>query len=229
MGHIGAVEPNEARWTISAASVLPGVSACGDWSHLSLFNVTTLPLITGCNQLSVCWRCSPPVGRRAEASMSRPLHELEPSSTLDEKIINIISPCYSVLFSSHGSYLCWAAHALFLPPTSVVTFSSLCCCSQTDRAVQLLLETSADNPSYYCDSLKACLVTTITSSGPSQSTIKLVATNMIANGKLAGIVCLIAVSSLLCSYFNEHEQHSPCGCLQPWMILKMSLNNSSPL
>lgn len=52
--------------------------------------------------------------------------------------------------------------------------------------MQLLLETSADNPSYYCDSLKACLVTTITSSGPSQSTIKLVATNMIANGKLAG-------------------------------------------
>lgn len=60
------------------------------------------------------------------------------------------------------------------------------CLPQTDRAVQLLLETSADNPSYYCDSLKACLVTTITSSGPSQSTIKLVATNMIANGKLAG-------------------------------------------
>lgn len=61
---------------------------------------------------------------------------------------------------------------------------------QTDRAVQLLLETSADNPSYYCDSLKACLVTTITSSGPSQSTIKLVATNMIANGKLAGSICV---------------------------------------
>lgn len=58
---------------------------------------------------------------------------------------------------------------------------------QTDRAVQLLLETSAENPSYYCDSLKACLVTTIPSSGPSQSTIKLVATNMIASGKLAGM------------------------------------------
>lgn len=69
------------------------------------------------------------------------------------------------------------------PPQSL---PSLCCGSQTDRAVQLLLETSADNSSYYCDSLKACLVTTITSSGPSQSTIKLVATNMIANGKLAG-------------------------------------------
>lgn len=57
---------------------------------------------------------------------------------------------------------------------------------QTDRAVQLLLETSSENAHYYCDSLKACLVTTVTSSGPSQSTIKLVATNMIANGKLAG-------------------------------------------
>lgn len=63
--------------------------------------------------------------------------------------------------------------------------------------MQLLLETSADNPSYYCDSLKACLVTTITSSGPSQSTIKLVATNMIANGKLAGTRG-IAVGQFLC-------------------------------
>lgn len=52
--------------------------------------------------------------------------------------------------------------------------------------MQLLLETSADNQHYYCDALKACLVTTVTSSGPSQSTIKLVATNMIASGKLAG-------------------------------------------
>lgn len=66
--------------------------------------------------------------------------------------------------------------------------------------MQLLLETSADNSSYYCDSLKACLVTTITSSGPSQSTIKLVATNMIANGKLAGSVplCLAAAGDFPC-------------------------------
>lgn len=89
-------------------------------------------------------------------------------------MLNIISLHYAVLLGSLSPL-----------PRSL---RSLCCCSQTDRAVQLLLETSADNPSYYCDSLKACLVTTITSSGPSQSTIKLVATNMIANGKLAGIV-----------------------------------------
>ncbi|KAA0717551.1 WD repeat-containing protein 11 [Triplophysa tibetana] len=80
---------------------------------------------------------------------------------------------------------------------------------QTDRAVQLLLETSADNPSYYCDSLKACLVTTITSSGPSQSTIKLVATNMIANGKLAEgvqLLCLIDKAVDACRYLQTYGE-----------------------
>ncbi|XP_067277435.1 WD repeat-containing protein 11 isoform X1 [Pseudorasbora parva] len=80
---------------------------------------------------------------------------------------------------------------------------------QTDRAVQLLLETSADNSSYYCDSLKACLVTTITSSGPSQSTIKLVATNMIANGKLAEgvqLLCLIDKAADACRYLQTYGE-----------------------
>lgn len=80
---------------------------------------------------------------------------------------------------------------------------------QTDRAVQLLLETSAENPSYYCDSLKACLVTTITSSGPSQSTIKLVATNMIANGKLAEgvqLLCLIDKAADACRYLQTYGE-----------------------
>ncbi|XP_075072416.1 WD repeat-containing protein 11 [Mixophyes fleayi] len=80
---------------------------------------------------------------------------------------------------------------------------------QTDRAVQLLLETSADNPQYYCDSLKACLVTTVTSSGPSQSTIKLVATNMIANGKLAEgvqLLCLIDKAGDACRYLQTYNE-----------------------
>uniref|UniRef100_A0A8D0HKC0 WD repeat-containing protein 11 n=1 Tax=Sphenodon punctatus TaxID=8508 RepID=A0A8D0HKC0_SPHPU len=80
---------------------------------------------------------------------------------------------------------------------------------QTDRAVQLLLETSAENPHYYCDSLKACLVTTITSSGPSQSTIKLVATNMIANGKLAEgvqLLCLIDKAADACRYLQTYSE-----------------------
>ncbi|KAG8435620.1 hypothetical protein GDO86_013532 [Hymenochirus boettgeri] len=80
---------------------------------------------------------------------------------------------------------------------------------QTDRAVQLLLETSADNPQYYCDSLKACLVTTVTSSGPSQSTIKLVATNMIASGKLAEgvqLLCLIDKAADACRYLQTYNE-----------------------
>lgn len=152
---------------ISAAPVLPGVSSCKDWSNLSL-NVTALCVITGCNQQVVCRRCRPPTNSQTDPGGSLFLRQMK--STM----LNIISLHYLVLFSS-----------LSLLPRAL---RSLCCCSQTDRAVQLLLETSADNSSYYCDSLKACLVTTITSSGPSQSTIKLVATNMIANGKLAGIV-----------------------------------------
>lgn len=87
---------------------------------------------------------------------------------------------------------------------------------QTDRAVQLLLETSADNPHYYCDSLKACLVTTVTSSGPSQSTIKLVATNMIANGKLAEgvqLLCLIDKAADACRYLQTYGEWSRAAWL----------------
>lgn len=154
-------EPNQAEWTISAAFGLPGVWACRDLCDLIL-GVSTLPLITGCNQWLVCWRCWASLQQMKRAK------------------IYIIPSDYSVLFSF---CLCCICHDNLITGLSP-------CLPQTDRAVQLLLETSADNPSYYCDSLKACLVTTITSSGPSQSTIKLVATNMIANGKLAGSICV---------------------------------------
>ena len=58
--------------------------------------------------------------------------------------------------------------------------------AQTDRAVQLLLETESTHPGYYGDSLKACLATAIDCNTTSQSTVKLVSTNLIANGKLIG-------------------------------------------
>lgn len=75
---------------------------------------------------------------------------------------------------------------------------------QADRAVQLLLETDAGADGYYVDCLRACLVASIRSSGASQSTIKLVATNLIANGKLSGInefyiastVCYVIINGL---------------------------------
>ncbi|XP_072292622.1 WD repeat-containing protein 11 [Eucyclogobius newberryi] len=98
---------------------------------------------------------------------------------------------------------------------------------QTDRAVQLLLETSADNTSYYCDSLKACLVTTITSSGPSQSTIKLVATNMIANGKLAEgvqLLCLIDKAADACRYLQTYGEWNRAAWLAK---VRLNPNESS--
>lgn len=78
---------------------------------------------------------------------------------------------------------------------------------QTDRAVQLLLETEADNDNYYVDSLRACLVASIRSSGASQSTIKLVATNLIANGKLSEgiqLLCLIDKGLDACRYLQTY-------------------------
>lgn len=159
--HTEMFETNQGKWTVSAVSGLPGVLVCRDLCDL-IHGVSTLPLITGCNQWLVCWRCW--------ASLQQ----------MKTAIIYIIPSDCSVFLSF---CLCCIHHYNLITGL----YLSL---PQTDRAVQLLLETSADNPSYYCDSLKACLVTTITSSGPSQSTIKLVATNMIANGKLAGSICM---------------------------------------
>ncbi|XP_019864425.1 PREDICTED: WD repeat-containing protein 11-like isoform X2 [Amphimedon queenslandica] len=80
---------------------------------------------------------------------------------------------------------------------------------QTDRAVQLLLETDTSSSDYYTDALKACLAATIRSSGASQSTIKLVATNLIANNKLsegAQLLALIDKGLDACRYMQTYGQ-----------------------
>lgn len=80
---------------------------------------------------------------------------------------------------------------------------------QADRAVQLFLETDSANDNYYVDSLRACLVATIRSSGASQSTIKLVATNLIASGKLAEgvqLLCLIDKGLDACRYLQTYGE-----------------------
>ncbi|CAL1537683.1 unnamed protein product [Lymnaea stagnalis] len=78
---------------------------------------------------------------------------------------------------------------------------------QSDRAVQLLLETESDSDNYYIDCLKACLVASIRSSGASQSTIKLVATNLIASGRLTEgvqLLCLINKGLDACRYLQTY-------------------------
>lgn len=80
---------------------------------------------------------------------------------------------------------------------------------QTDRAVQLLLETDSSSHNYYTDALKACLAATIRSSGASQSTIKLVATNLIANARLmegAQLLCLIDKQQDACRYLQTYGE-----------------------
>lgn len=86
---------------------------------------------------------------------------------------------------------------------------SLILLGQADRAVQLLLETEPDSANYYVDSLRACLVASIRSSGASQSTIKLVATNLIANGRLSEgvqLLCLIDKGLDACRYLQTYDQ-----------------------
>ncbi|XP_005089399.1 WD repeat-containing protein 11 [Aplysia californica] len=78
---------------------------------------------------------------------------------------------------------------------------------QTDRAVQLLLETESEADTYYIDCLKACLVASVRSSGASQSTIKLVATNLIASGRLiegVQLLCLINKGLDACRYLQTY-------------------------
>ncbi|XP_013774548.1 WD repeat-containing protein 11-like [Limulus polyphemus] len=80
---------------------------------------------------------------------------------------------------------------------------------QTDRAVQLLLEAETGQEHYYVDSLRACLIATIRSSGASQSVIKLVATNLIASGAISEgveLLCLIDKGSDACRYLQAAGQ-----------------------
>nr|CAD7396669.1 unnamed protein product [Timema poppensis] len=105
---------------------------------------------------------------------------------------------------------------------------------EMDRAVQLLLETELENTNYYTDAIKlvqgfikstryypgvvsgedmglfhrACLVATIQSTGAAQSTIKLVATNLIANGNIwegVQLLCLIGKGLDACRYLMSYN------------------------
>ncbi|KAM9133288.1 WD repeat-containing protein 11 isoform 1-T1 [Pangshura tecta] len=137
------------------------------------------------------------------------------TDSLQEKLINPLDICYDIL-CENSYFQKFQLERIHLQEVKRSTYDHTRKCAdqllllgQTDRAVQLLLETSADNPHYYCDSLKACLVTTVTSSGPSQSTIKLVATNMIANGKLAEgvqLLSLIDKAADACRYLQTYGE-----------------------
>lgn len=75
--------------------------------------------------------------------------------------------------------------------------------------MQLFLETESDNDNYHLDLLRACLVTTVQDTSASQSTIKLVATSLIANGKLTeGVQLLSLINKGLdaCRYLQTYSK-----------------------
>lgn len=121
--------------------------------------------------------------------------------------------CYDALCDNH-SYKKYQLDRVSLHDSKRATYEHTQKCAenymllgQTDRAVQLLLETEAENESYYIDSLRACLVASVRSSGASQSTMKLVATNLIASARLSEgvqLLCLIDKGLDACRYLQTY-------------------------
>lgn len=124
-----------------------------------------------------------------------------------------LEKCFDFLCDNE-SYKRYQLDRLALHDSKRVTYEHTKKCAEnymmlgeTDRSVQLLLETEPDNESYYIDCLRSCLVASIRSSGASQSTIKLVATNLIANGKLlegVQLLCLIDKGLDACRYLQTY-------------------------
>ncbi|PAA65451.1 hypothetical protein BOX15_Mlig015787g1, partial [Macrostomum lignano] len=82
---------------------------------------------------------------------------------------------------------------------------------QLDKAVQLLLETEPASPSYLADLHLACLLANQPASPNAQSTVKLVATSLMANGRVsegAQLLCLIDRKLDACRYLEQHGERS---------------------
>ena len=88
--------------------------------------------------------------------------------------------------------------------------NQLLCLGSDDKAVQLLLDSEPSDPSYYEDNLRACLVASTAHQGDEpNSTMKLVATNLIAEGKLwegVELLCLIDKAYDACQYLQSSNE-----------------------
>ncbi|XP_047483248.1 WD repeat-containing protein 11-like [Penaeus chinensis] len=86
---------------------------------------------------------------------------------------------------------------------------SLAVIGERDRAVRLLLDADASNHQFYTDCLRACLLAATHHSTQAQSTIKLVATNLIAAGNIwegVELLCLIGKAGDACRYLQSYGQ-----------------------
>ena len=98
-----------------------------------------------------------------------------------------------------------------------------------EGAVRVLLNTDTNHECFYENSLMACLLAATTDSGASQSTVKLVATNLIASGRMNGVyaratythvcaegallLCLIGKCIDACRYMQAYGQHTRAAVL----------------
>ncbi|CAG2173654.1 unnamed protein product, partial [Oppiella nova] len=98
-----------------------------------------------------------------------------------------------------------------------ILYEMLLLLNQPQRAVQLLLESDSSMTDYYVDALKACLIASLQSNdSAAHPVIKLVATNLIANGKVGDgsqLLCLIGKTQDACRYLQSANKWLESICL----------------
>jgi len=80
---------------------------------------------------------------------------------------------------------------------------------EKDTAIQYLLKTPATNQNFYRDALKACVVAASMDPTNFKNTVKLIATNLIANGEInegVQLLCLIGKSFDACRYLQTYDK-----------------------
>lgn len=126
-----------------------------------------------------------------------------------------LAPCYDMLCPD-AEYKALQLERLRLHERrrAVHSQTQRCVCrllllGQADQAVQLLLETEPGSEHFYSDSLRACLVASLKTESKAQSVVKLVATNLIANGRTwdgVQLLCLIGKGLDACRYLQAAGQ-----------------------
>jgi hypothetical protein len=89
--------------------------------------------------------------------------------------------------------------------------------------MEMLLETPSSNPQFFIDALKACIVAASINPASFGNTVKLVATNLIANGALdegVQLLCLIGRSLDACRYLQSYDRWNEAALLAKLTLSK---------
>lgn len=87
---------------------------------------------------------------------------------------------------------------------------------QKEKGIEMLLDSAAENPNFYKDSLKAAVVAATISPQHFKNTMKLIATNLIAHGKVdegVQLLCLIGKSLDACRYLQSYDRWTDAAWL----------------